>query len=168
MKNHAPLEKNRKTKVKNREYWSRLIITDLDVLDSGYYQCVVSNSVASVNTTAVLRVSLKYFPLNFYYVNTFVEEFLREIISGIETIGRTLRGDCCQKSKQCSFEGWNISTISTKISSNFFFFLFNALLSSLQRGNNKCLNNLSLPFLHHFLLDFPFQNQKRRIFMYVK
>uniref|UniRef100_F1KSM7 receptor protein-tyrosine kinase n=1 Tax=Ascaris suum TaxID=6253 RepID=F1KSM7_ASCSU len=57
LKNHAPLEKNRKTKVKNREYWSRLIITDLDVLDSGYYQCVVSNSVASVNTTAVLRVN---------------------------------------------------------------------------------------------------------------
>ncbi|VDM47835.1 unnamed protein product [Toxocara canis] len=57
LKNHAPVEKNRKTRVKNREYWSRLIITDLDVLDSGYYQCVVSNSVASVNTTAVLRVS---------------------------------------------------------------------------------------------------------------
>uniref|UniRef100_A0A0M3HH95 Ig-like domain-containing protein n=1 Tax=Ascaris lumbricoides TaxID=6252 RepID=A0A0M3HH95_ASCLU len=64
LKNHAPLEKNRKTKVKNREYWSRLIITDLDVLDSGYYQCVVSNSVASVNTTAVLRSLLqKQFPL---------------------------------------------------------------------------------------------------------
>ncbi|VDK43539.1 unnamed protein product [Anisakis simplex] len=56
LKNHAPVEKNRKTRIKNREYWSRLIITDLDVLDSGYYQCVVKNSVASVNTTAVLRI----------------------------------------------------------------------------------------------------------------
>ncbi|VDM96243.1 unnamed protein product [Thelazia callipaeda] len=58
LKNHAPVEKNRKTKIKNREYWSRLIITELEVLDSGYYQCVVSNSLTSVNTTAVLRVSL--------------------------------------------------------------------------------------------------------------
>ncbi|VIO93928.1 Uncharacterized protein BM_BM1888 [Brugia malayi] len=57
LKNHAPVEKNRKLKIKNREYWSRLVITDLEVLDSGYYQCVVSNSLASVNTTAVLRVS---------------------------------------------------------------------------------------------------------------
>ncbi|VDK72312.1 unnamed protein product [Litomosoides sigmodontis] len=55
LKNHAPMEKNRKMKIKNREYWSRLIITDLEVLDSGYYQCVVSNSFATVNTTAVLR-----------------------------------------------------------------------------------------------------------------
>ncbi|VDO06894.1 unnamed protein product [Brugia timori] len=55
LKNHAPVEKNRKLKIKNREYWSRLVITDLEVLDSGYYQCVVSNSLASVNTTAVLR-----------------------------------------------------------------------------------------------------------------
>lgn len=58
LKNHAPVEKNRKTKIKNREYWSRLVITDLEVLDSGYYQCVVSNSFATVNTTAVLRVRL--------------------------------------------------------------------------------------------------------------
>ncbi|MFH4974966.1 hypothetical protein AB6A40_001675 [Gnathostoma spinigerum] len=57
LKNHAPIEKNRKTRVKNREYWSRLVISDLDVLDSGYYQCVVSNSVGSVNTTGVLRVN---------------------------------------------------------------------------------------------------------------
>lgn len=58
LKNHAPIEKSRKTKIKNREYWSRLIITDLDVFDSGYYQCIVSNSVASVNTTGILRVSI--------------------------------------------------------------------------------------------------------------
>ncbi|CAG9531916.1 unnamed protein product [Cercopithifilaria johnstoni] len=58
LKNHAPVEKNRKTKIKNREYWSRLVITELDVLDSGYFQCVVSNSFSSVNTTAVLRVCL--------------------------------------------------------------------------------------------------------------
>uniref|UniRef100_A0A8R1U4G6 receptor protein-tyrosine kinase n=2 Tax=Onchocerca volvulus TaxID=6282 RepID=A0A8R1U4G6_ONCVO len=57
LKNHAPVEKNRKTKIKNRDYWSRLIITDLEVLDSGYYQCIVSNSFASVNTTSILRVN---------------------------------------------------------------------------------------------------------------
>ncbi|KJH50876.1 immunoglobulin I-set domain protein [Dictyocaulus viviparus] len=55
LKNHAPVERSRKVKVRNRENSSRLVITELDVLDSGYYQCIASNSAASVNTTSVLR-----------------------------------------------------------------------------------------------------------------
>jgi hypothetical protein len=58
LKNHAPLEKNHRIKIRNREYWSKLVISDLDVLDSGYYQCTASNSAGSVNTTSVLRVSI--------------------------------------------------------------------------------------------------------------
>ncbi|EYC36745.1 hypothetical protein Y032_0861g2738 [Ancylostoma ceylanicum] len=57
LKNHAPIEKSRRVKVRNRENSSRLVITELDVLDSGYYQCIASNSAASVNTTSVLRVN---------------------------------------------------------------------------------------------------------------
>uniref|UniRef100_A0A1I7XZ28 Receptor protein-tyrosine kinase n=1 Tax=Steinernema glaseri TaxID=37863 RepID=A0A1I7XZ28_9BILA len=56
-KNHAPVEKDSRIRIRNRDYSSKLIITDLDVLDSGYYQCVVSNGAGSVNTTSVLRVS---------------------------------------------------------------------------------------------------------------
>ncbi|VDO18860.1 unnamed protein product [Heligmosomoides polygyrus] len=58
LKNHAPIEKSRRVKVRNRENSSRLVITELDVLDSGYYQCIATNSAASVNTTSVLRVSI--------------------------------------------------------------------------------------------------------------
>ncbi|CAJ0581577.1 unnamed protein product, partial [Mesorhabditis spiculigera] len=56
LKNHAPVEKSRRVKIKNRESSSRLVIQHLDVLDSGFYQCVVSNAAASVNTTSILRV----------------------------------------------------------------------------------------------------------------
>jgi hypothetical protein len=58
LKNHAPVEKNRRTKIRIRDYWSKLVIQDLDVLDSGYYQCTASNSAGSVNTTSVLRVGI--------------------------------------------------------------------------------------------------------------
>lgn len=58
LKNHAPVEKNRRTKIRNRDHWSKLVIQDLDVLDSGYYQCTASNSAGSVNTTSVLRVGI--------------------------------------------------------------------------------------------------------------
>ncbi|KAI6191672.1 Ig-like domain-containing protein [Aphelenchoides bicaudatus] len=58
LKNHAPLEKNSRVRIRNREFSSKLVIVDLDVLDSGYYQCTASNSAGSVNTTSVLRVSL--------------------------------------------------------------------------------------------------------------
>ncbi|TMS35575.1 hypothetical protein L596_002951 [Steinernema carpocapsae] len=57
LKNHAPVEKDSRVKIRNREYWSKLIISELDVLDSGYYQCIVSNVAGSVNTTSVLRVN---------------------------------------------------------------------------------------------------------------
>jgi len=56
LKNLAPLEKNRRTRIRNKEYWSKMVIVDLDVLDSGYYQCTASNVAGSVNTTSVLRV----------------------------------------------------------------------------------------------------------------
>ncbi|VDM82113.1 unnamed protein product [Strongylus vulgaris] len=61
LKNHAPIEKSRRVKVRNRENSSRLVITELDVLDSGYYQCIASNSAASVNTTTF---SISLTPLN--------------------------------------------------------------------------------------------------------
>uniref|UniRef100_A0AC35FWH2 Ig-like domain-containing protein n=1 Tax=Panagrolaimus sp. PS1159 TaxID=55785 RepID=A0AC35FWH2_9BILA len=48
LKNNAPLEKNRRTKVRNKEYFSKLIISDLDVLDSGYYLCSASNSAGTI------------------------------------------------------------------------------------------------------------------------
>ncbi|CAB3404440.1 unnamed protein product [Caenorhabditis bovis] len=57
LKNHAPVEKSKRVKIRDKENSSRLVITQLDVLDSGYYQCVVSNAAASVNTTSVLRVN---------------------------------------------------------------------------------------------------------------
>ncbi|KAK0395875.1 hypothetical protein QR680_001470 [Steinernema hermaphroditum] len=57
LKNHAPVEKDSRIRIRNRDYWSKLIISELDVLDSGYYQCVVSNPAGSVNTTSVLRVN---------------------------------------------------------------------------------------------------------------
>ncbi|CAI5440660.1 unnamed protein product [Caenorhabditis angaria] len=57
LKNNAPVEKSKRVRIRNKESSSRLIIQNLDVLDSGYYQCVVSNSAASVNTTSILRVN---------------------------------------------------------------------------------------------------------------
>jgi len=58
LKNLAPVEKNKRTRIRNKDIWSKLVITDLDVLDSGYYQCTAANAAGSVNTTSVLRVSL--------------------------------------------------------------------------------------------------------------
>lgn len=57
LKNHAPMDKSRRVKLRNKESSSRLVISELDVLDSGYYQCIASNSAASVNSTSILRVS---------------------------------------------------------------------------------------------------------------
>uniref|UniRef100_A0A8R1DYF1 receptor protein-tyrosine kinase n=1 Tax=Caenorhabditis japonica TaxID=281687 RepID=A0A8R1DYF1_CAEJA len=57
LKNKGPVEKSKRIKIRDKENSSRLVITQLDVLDSGYYQCIVSNSAASVNTTSVLRVN---------------------------------------------------------------------------------------------------------------
>uniref|UniRef100_A0A5S6QWG1 Receptor protein-tyrosine kinase n=1 Tax=Trichuris muris TaxID=70415 RepID=A0A5S6QWG1_TRIMR len=56
-KNDAPLlkEKNRVT-VKSRDYWSRLRIANLHVLDSGYYRCDASNKAGSVQTTSLLKI----------------------------------------------------------------------------------------------------------------
>ena len=52
------MEKSRRVKIRTKENSSRLVINELDVLDSGFYQCIASNSAASVNTTSILRVSL--------------------------------------------------------------------------------------------------------------
>ncbi|CAI2339648.1 unnamed protein product [Caenorhabditis sp. 36 PRJEB53466] len=57
LKNKGPVEKSKRVKIRDKESSSRLVITQLDVLDSGYYQCIVSNPAASVNTTSVLRVN---------------------------------------------------------------------------------------------------------------
>ncbi|CAD36478.1 Tyrosine-protein kinase receptor cam-1 [Caenorhabditis elegans] len=57
LKNNGPVEKTKRVKIRDKENSSRLVITQLDVLDSGYYQCIVSNPAASVNTTSVLRVN---------------------------------------------------------------------------------------------------------------
>uniref|UniRef100_A0AC34QYC1 Ig-like domain-containing protein n=1 Tax=Panagrolaimus sp. JU765 TaxID=591449 RepID=A0AC34QYC1_9BILA len=57
LKNNAPVEKNKRTKIRTKEHFSKLIISELEVLDSGYYQCTASNVAGSVNSTAVLRVS---------------------------------------------------------------------------------------------------------------
>lgn len=54
------MEKTKRVKIRDKENSSRLVITQLDVLDSGYYQCIVSNPAASVNTTSVLRVSWNF------------------------------------------------------------------------------------------------------------
>lgn len=56
LKNKGPVEKSKRVKIRDKENSSRLVINQLDVLDSGYYQCIVSNPAASVNTTSVLRV----------------------------------------------------------------------------------------------------------------
>lgn len=57
LKNLAPIEKNSKIRFKTKDMWSRLIISELDVLDSGFYQCRASNAAGSRNTTSVLRVT---------------------------------------------------------------------------------------------------------------
>ena len=55
LKNLAPVEKNRRIRIRHRDISSKLVIVELDVLDSGYYQCTASNAAGSVNSTAVLR-----------------------------------------------------------------------------------------------------------------
>ncbi|KRX82258.1 Tyrosine-protein kinase transmembrane receptor ROR1 [Trichinella sp. T6] len=56
-KNDAPLlkEKNR-ISVKSRDYWSRLRISNLHVLDSGYYRCDANNKAGKVQSTSLLKV----------------------------------------------------------------------------------------------------------------
>ncbi|CAK5097610.1 unnamed protein product [Meloidogyne enterolobii] len=67
LKNLAPLEKSRRFRLKNKEMTSKLVIVELDVLDSGYYQCSASNAAGSVNSTAVLRVSQQ--PISTFSLN---------------------------------------------------------------------------------------------------
>lgn len=55
-RNNVPLEKRQNIKVRNRENFSRLVITDLEPLNSGYYECVVSNSAGTVRTGSKLKV----------------------------------------------------------------------------------------------------------------
>ncbi|GMR36468.1 hypothetical protein PMAYCL1PPCAC_06663 [Pristionchus mayeri] len=55
-KNHAPVEKSKRVRIRNRENTSRLVISSLDVLDSAFYECTASNIAGSVNSTAILKV----------------------------------------------------------------------------------------------------------------
>ncbi|KAI6171765.1 Receptor protein-tyrosine kinase [Aphelenchoides besseyi] len=80
LKNLAPLEKSRRIRVRNREYWSKLVINELDVLDSGYYQCTAANSAGSVNTTSVLRVNTA--PANAKPKSTALSKFSGKQVNG--------------------------------------------------------------------------------------
>ncbi|GMT14862.1 hypothetical protein PFISCL1PPCAC_6159 [Pristionchus fissidentatus] len=55
-KNHAPVEKSRRLRIRHRENTSRLVISSLDVLDSAFYECIATNPAGSVNSTAILKV----------------------------------------------------------------------------------------------------------------
>uniref|UniRef100_A0A0N5ALT8 Ig-like domain-containing protein n=1 Tax=Syphacia muris TaxID=451379 RepID=A0A0N5ALT8_9BILA len=56
-RNNIPLEKRTNVKVRSRDYFSRLTITNLDVLDTGFYECIASNSAGSVKTSSKLKVT---------------------------------------------------------------------------------------------------------------
>lgn len=55
-KNHAPVEKSKRVRIRNRENTSRLVLSSLDVLDSAFYECTATNVAGSVNSTAILKV----------------------------------------------------------------------------------------------------------------
>ncbi|XP_039615409.1 tyrosine-protein kinase transmembrane receptor ROR2 isoform X1 [Polypterus senegalus] len=63
LKNDAPvvLEQGR-ISIRKTEMGSRLRIQDLDTTDTGYYQCVASNSVKTISATGVLFVRLGQSP----------------------------------------------------------------------------------------------------------
>lgn len=57
LKNDAPVEQEpRRVSYRSTLYGSRLRIRNLDTTDTGYFQCVASNSQGTVSTTGVLFV----------------------------------------------------------------------------------------------------------------
>ncbi|XP_077615456.1 tyrosine-protein kinase transmembrane receptor ROR2 [Crocuta crocuta] len=59
LKNDAPVvQEPRRVIIRKTEYGSRLRIQDLDTTDTGYYQCVATNSVKTITATGVLFVRL--------------------------------------------------------------------------------------------------------------
>ncbi|CAN9500881.1 unnamed protein product [Ophioblennius macclurei] len=62
LKNDAPVvQEPRRVSYRSTPYGSRLRIRHLDTTDTGYFQCVATNSQGSVSTTGVLYV--KFDPL---------------------------------------------------------------------------------------------------------
>lgn len=68
LKNDAPVvqEQGRIT-IRKTEAGSKLRIQDLDTTDTGYYQCVASNSVKVISATGVLYVKLGKTEFYLYY-----------------------------------------------------------------------------------------------------
>lgn len=57
LKNDAPVvQEPRRVSIRSMPYGSRLRIRNLDTTDTGYFQCMASNSKGSVSTTGVLFV----------------------------------------------------------------------------------------------------------------
>lgn len=57
LKNDAPVEQEpRRVSYRSTLYGSRLRIRNLDTTDTGYFQCVATNSQGTVSTTGVLFV----------------------------------------------------------------------------------------------------------------
>lgn len=57
LKNDAPVvPESRRVSYRSMPYGSRLRIRNLDTTDTGYFQCVATNSQGSVSTTGVLFV----------------------------------------------------------------------------------------------------------------
>lgn len=64
LKNDAPVvqEQGRIT-IRKTETGSKLRIQDLDTTDTGYYQCVASNTLKAISATGVLYVKLGKVPI---------------------------------------------------------------------------------------------------------
>ncbi|KAG7280801.1 hypothetical protein CRUP_035466 [Coryphaenoides rupestris] len=59
LKNDAPvMQEQGRISIRKTEAGSKLRITDLDTTDTGYYQCLASNTHKSISATGVLYVKL--------------------------------------------------------------------------------------------------------------
>lgn len=59
LKNDAPVvQEQGRVSIRKTEAGSKLRIQDLDTTDTGYYQCVASNSIKVISATGVLYVRL--------------------------------------------------------------------------------------------------------------
>ncbi|VDD91980.1 unnamed protein product [Enterobius vermicularis] len=54
-RNNVPLERRPNIKVRNKDHFSRLTIVDLEVLNSGFYECIATNSAGTVKTGSKLK-----------------------------------------------------------------------------------------------------------------